>query len=244
VKIAIYGLGYVGTVSAAALASLGHEVTGVDTSERKVEMLAAGETPVLEPGLAELVASEVEAGRLRATTDGERAAAESTLSLICVDTPSRENGALSTDALERVAATIGRGLRSNPSRHTVVLRSTSLPGTAEDLVAPAEATGVLARGELAVAVDHGVRPVADQTTAVEVDRGQRLAAHRLDREAPDLAHDVGPHAGDPNRAGPAPRRRRRAPGRRSRPAAPRRWLRSGHRSSAPWAQCAWSTLGR
>ena len=147
-KIAIYGLGYVGTVSAAALASLGHEVTGVDTNERKVEMLAAGETPVIEPGLAELVASEVEAGRLRATTDGERAAAESTLSLICVGTPSRENGALSTDALERVAATIGRGIRAHPSRHTVVLRSTSLPGTAEDLVAPAvEAESGLRRGE-------------------------------------------------------------------------------------------------
>jgi GDP-mannose 6-dehydrogenase len=148
VKIAIYGLGYIGTVSAAALASLGHEVTGVDTNERKVEMLAAGETPVIEPGLAELVASEVEAGRLNATTDGEQAAAESALSLICVGTPSRENGALSTDALERVAATIGRGLRAHPSRHTVVLRSTSLPGTAEELVAPAvEAESGLRRGE-------------------------------------------------------------------------------------------------
>lgn len=135
-RIAVFGLGYVGTVSAAAFASLGHRVLGVDTSERKVEMLDRGETPVVEPGLADLIGAERTAGRLRATTDGERAAANADLSLICVGTPSRENGSLSTEALERVAATIGRGLRSASSQHTVVLRSTSLPGTAEQLVGP------------------------------------------------------------------------------------------------------------
>jgi GDP-mannose 6-dehydrogenase len=135
-KIAVFGLGYVGTVSAAAFASLGHDVLGVDTSENKVAMIEAGETPVIEPGLAELISTERAAGRLRATTDGEPAAAATDLSLICVGTPSRQNGSLSTDALERVAATIGRGLREREARHTVVLRSTSLPGTADGIVAP------------------------------------------------------------------------------------------------------------
>jgi GDP-mannose 6-dehydrogenase len=135
-KVAVFGLGYVGTVSAAAFASLGHEVLGVDTSASKVATLEDGRTPVVEPGLAELIATERAAGRLRATTDGASAAAASDLSLICVGTPSRQNGSLSTDAIERVAATIGQGMREREARHTVVLRSTSLPGTAEEVVAP------------------------------------------------------------------------------------------------------------
>jgi GDP-mannose 6-dehydrogenase len=135
VRIAVFGLGYVGTVSSAALASLGHSVIGVDTNLSKVERIEAGETPVIEPGLADLIAAERASGRLRASVDGERASAECELSLICVGTPSRENGSLSTDAVERVSETIGRGLRGATSRHTVVVRSTSLPGTAEDIVA-------------------------------------------------------------------------------------------------------------
>ena len=147
-KIAVYGLGYVGTVSAAAFASLGHEVVGVDTNERKVAMVGGGETPVVEPGLADLIAAEVAAGRLTATSDGEHAAAETDVSLICVGTPSRENGSLSTMALERVATSIGRGLRARSGRHTVVLRSTSLPGTSETLLAPiVEEESGLRRGD-------------------------------------------------------------------------------------------------
>ncbi len=133
-RIAVFGLGYVGTVSAAALAELGHDVVGVDTSERKVEMLRRAETPVLEPGLAELVAAQRRADRLDATTDGEEAAAASDVSLICVGTPSRANGSLGTEAVARVSETIGRGLRRSDRRHTVVLRSTCLPGTTEELV--------------------------------------------------------------------------------------------------------------
>lgn len=133
-KIAVFGLGYVGTVSAAAFASLGHEVVGVDANERKVQMIRSGESPVLEPGLPELVRHEREAGRLDATVDGESAAAGADVSLICVGTPSEANGSLGTDAVERVAETIGRGLRDSRRRHTVVLRSTCLPGTTESVV--------------------------------------------------------------------------------------------------------------
>jgi GDP-mannose 6-dehydrogenase len=148
VKIAVYGLGYVGTVSAAAFASLGHDVMGVDTNERKVTMLDRGQTPVVEPGLAELIESEAASGRLRATTDGTAAAAAADISLICVGTPSRDNGGLSTDAVERVAETIGRGLRERDDDHVVVLRSTSLPGTADGVVAPrVEAASGRRRGD-------------------------------------------------------------------------------------------------
>lgn len=133
-RVAVFGLGYVGTVSAAALASLGHEVVGVDTNPTKVARIDRGESPVLETGIDELIASARRGGLLRASADGERAVAESDLSLICVGTPSRGNGSLSTEAVERVSATIGRGLRHASSRHTVVLRSTSRPGTAEEVV--------------------------------------------------------------------------------------------------------------
>ncbi len=136
-KIAVYGLGYVGTVTAAAFADLGNEVVGVDTNERKVETLLRGETPVLEPGLAELVASGVAEGRLSATVDGEAAAADADVSLICVGTPSQANGSLDTKYVKRVAETIGRGFRQADRRRTVVLRSTCLPGTTETVVGAA-----------------------------------------------------------------------------------------------------------
>ncbi len=137
-RIAVYGLGYVGCVSAASLARLGHDVVGVDSNPAKVAMVEAGEAPVLELGLPELVAEHVSSGRLRATTDGEAAMASVDIALLCVGTPSRSNGSTATDALERVAETVGRGLRRRRAaeRATVVVRSTSLPGTTEDVVAP------------------------------------------------------------------------------------------------------------
>jgi GDP-mannose 6-dehydrogenase len=149
-RIAVFGLGYVGCVSAAAFAKLGHDVVGVDTNPDKVDGIAAGKSPVLEPGLEELVAEAVASGTLRATTDGETAMADADLALICVGTPSRANGSTATEGIERVSETIGRGLaRREPGRRaTVVLRSTSLPGTTEELVGPiVERESGLRRGE-------------------------------------------------------------------------------------------------
>ena len=157
-RIAVYGLGYVGCVSAAAFARLGHEVVGVDPNALKVELVNAGETPVLEPGLPELVAEQTRRGALRATTDGEAAIQEAELALICVGTPSQPNGGLATEALERVAHTIGRGIaaRGPGLRPTVVVRSTSLPGTTEELVAPAIARA--SRREPGVGFGLGMNP--------------------------------------------------------------------------------------
>ena len=150
-KLAVYGLGYVGCVSAAAFARLGHDVVGVDSVDAKVEMLNAGTSPVMEPGLPGLVRELVAAGSLRATTEGEEAMVDADLALICVGTPSEPNGSLATDALERVAATIGGGLarRSGSApRPTVVVRSTSIPGTTEEIVGrTVEATSGRTRGE-------------------------------------------------------------------------------------------------
>jgi len=133
-RVAVFGLGYVGCVSAAGFASRGHDVVGIDLNAAKVGLVQDGKTPALEPGLADLVAKSVADGRLRATSDGAAAVADADLSLICVGTPSSDNGSLSTEALERVVETIGRALPAE--RHTVVVRSTTLPGTCDRLVVP------------------------------------------------------------------------------------------------------------
>jgi GDP-mannose 6-dehydrogenase len=109
-KVAVFGLGYVGCVSAACLAHREHEVIGVDTNAQKVSMVHAGKAPLLEPGLAELMAAEAAAGRLDATTDAAEAVMRSEISVICVGTPSAANGSLSLDAVERVARSIGEAL--------------------------------------------------------------------------------------------------------------------------------------
>jgi len=136
-KVAVFGLGYVGTVSAASLAADGHEVVGVDVNADKVAAVNAGHSPIVEPGLDTLLASAVAEGRLRATTDGAEAVHASEVSLLCVGTPSRRNGSLDLTYLERVSDQIGRALRDTPAYHVIVVRSTVLPGTTHELVIPA-----------------------------------------------------------------------------------------------------------
>jgi GDP-mannose 6-dehydrogenase len=133
VKINIYGLGYVGSVCAACLAADGHDVLGIDIDAAKAESINAGRTPVLEPGLSELVSSVVRSGKLRATV-GEPAAAD--ISMVCVGTPSNENGSLCLDYIVRATDQIGDVLRSTTDYHLVCIRSTVLPGTIESLVIP------------------------------------------------------------------------------------------------------------
>jgi len=135
-KISVFGLGYVGSVSAACLAARGHEVVGVDVNPSKVDLVARGRAPVVEERIGELTADVVRSGALRATTDVGAAITATEVSLVCVGTPSAPNGSLSTAYLERVAAQIGRALAEQGHRHTVVFRSTMLPGTCLDLLVP------------------------------------------------------------------------------------------------------------
>ena len=142
-KVSIFGLGYVGTVCAACLAERGHEVIGCDVSESKVTLVNAGQSPIIEKDIGELVAAKVAAGSLKATTSTEEAVMGSDLSLLCVGTPSRPNGSLDLSAVEAVARQIGAVLATKDSYHSVVIRSTVLPGTLADIVVPAleEASG-------------------------------------------------------------------------------------------------------
>jgi GDP-mannose 6-dehydrogenase len=135
-RVSVFGLGYVGCVSAACLAARGNDVVGVDVNPTKVDLVTAGQAPLVEERIGELTAEVVAAGSLRATTDVAAAVAASEVSLVCVGTPSAPNGSLSTAYLERVAEEIGEAIAGKDSRHTVVFRSTMLPGTCLDLLVP------------------------------------------------------------------------------------------------------------
>jgi GDP-mannose 6-dehydrogenase len=136
-KVSVFGLGYVGSVSAASFAADGHTVVGVDVNPDKVASLNEGRSPIVEQGLEELIRENVANRRLRATTSTAEAVKDTDLSLICVGTPSRKNGSLDLTFLERVADQIGEALRAKDRRHIVCVRSTVLPGTTHDVVIPA-----------------------------------------------------------------------------------------------------------
>jgi len=135
-KVSVFGLGYVGSVSAAAFADDGHDVVGVDVIQDKVDAVNEGRSPIVEPGLADLLQRGVDDGRLRATTSTEDAVRSTDLSLICVGTPSRKNGSLDLTYLTRVCDEIGQILRNKDDYHVVVVRSTVLPGTTHGTVIP------------------------------------------------------------------------------------------------------------
>jgi GDP-mannose 6-dehydrogenase len=135
-KISIFGMGYVGVVAGACLAKEGHDVIGVDVNPTKVDLLLRGVSPIVEEGIAELVRETVASGRLKATAVTADAVAATDLSLVCVGTPSAENGSLSLAAMDGVSGEIGDALRSKRGPHTVVYRSTILPGTTEERLVP------------------------------------------------------------------------------------------------------------
>jgi GDP-mannose 6-dehydrogenase len=136
-KISVFGLGYVGTVSAACLAQQGHQVIGVDINPHKVEMIDNGHSPVIEQDIDEIISAVVRSGNLRVTTSAAEGVLGSDISLICVGTPSHQNGSLDLSFVERVVRDIGQALAEKEDFHSVVLRSTVLPGTTEAVVIPA-----------------------------------------------------------------------------------------------------------
>jgi GDP-mannose 6-dehydrogenase len=135
-KISIFGLGYVGAVSAGCFAQDGHEVIGVDPVPVKVEFLNQGRCPIIEPKIDEIIRENARSGRLRATSDSQEAVDQTELSFVCVGTPSQPNGNLDLQHIRRTCEQIGAALKNKQTRHTVVIRSTIVPGTMRNVVIP------------------------------------------------------------------------------------------------------------
>lgn len=185
-NVSVFGLGYVGSVTAACLARDGHSVVGVDTNASKVEMVRAGRAPVLEPGLDALIRDAVASGRLTATLDGDAAVHETQVSLICVGTPSRSNGSLDLRYVDHVAAEIGAAIATHPGRHTVVVRSTVLPGTVAERVVPAleSASGRRAGDDFGVAFNPEF--LREGSALADYDRPSFVVIGALDEPSRDV----------------------------------------------------------
>jgi GDP-mannose 6-dehydrogenase len=128
-RISVFGLGYVGCVTAACLAANGHAVIGVDINPNKVHLIESGLSPISEPGLGELLLKVLKSGNLHATVDANTAVQQTDISLICVGTPSNHNGCVNLEFIDKVCREIGKSLASKQNYHLVVIRSTVLPGT-------------------------------------------------------------------------------------------------------------------
>jgi GDP-mannose 6-dehydrogenase len=135
-RVSIFGLGYVGTVSAGCLAYDGHQVVGVDPLQTKVDLINQGQSPIVETDVGEIIAAASKAGLLRATNDPGEAIRETELSFVCVGTPSQPNGNLDLRYIRRICEQIGEAIKNKSGYHTIVVRSTILPGTMRTIVIP------------------------------------------------------------------------------------------------------------
>lgn len=135
-RISIFGLGYVGAVSAGCLAKEGHNVIGVDPYQPKVDLINNGQTPVIEKDIGDIMSNAVKDGLISATTSVADAVRETDMSMICVGTPSQINGSLDLKYVRHVCEQIGEVLRDKDEFHVVVARSTMLPGTMHTIVIP------------------------------------------------------------------------------------------------------------
>ncbi|MEL6466548.1 MAG: UDP-glucose/GDP-mannose dehydrogenase family protein [Pseudomonadota bacterium] len=200
-KISVFGIGYVGVVSAACLARDGHDVVAVDVDPGKIQAINAGQSPIVEEGIDALVAEVVAAGKLRATSDFHQAVLDTDASFICVGTPSAPDGSVGLKYVTSVCDSIGAALRDKPSHHAVVVRSTIVPGSTEDACIPAleQASGKTA------GVDFGVGYYPEflrESTAIAdyydpglivfgyLDEGTRDILHGLNKDLPCEIHQV------------------------------------------------------
>lgn len=153
--ISVFGLGYVGSVTAACFSSKGHQVLGIDVAEEKVELMASGRTPILEPGIQEIITDSHHRGHLSATADVDQVVRETEISFLCVGTPSQPNGKLDLQGIRHVCAQIGASLRTKDAFHVLVTRSTILPGTTAEVIIPAleAASGKIAGRDFGVATN-------------------------------------------------------------------------------------------
>ena len=189
-RISIFGLGYVGAVCAGCLSARGHDVVGVDVSQAKIDLINQGKSPIVEPGLAELLDAGVRSGLLHGTTDVSAAVLASELSFIAVGTPSKRNGDLDLGYMESVCQQIGAALRDKQERHTVVVRSTVLPGTVKNVVIPLleSASGKRAGVDFGVATNPEF--LRESTAIKDYDFPAMTVIGELDEQSGDLLQEL------------------------------------------------------
>jgi GDP-mannose 6-dehydrogenase len=179
-------MGYVGTVSAGCLAMEGHEVIGVDPVRTKVDLINAGQCPIIEEDIGEIIAAMVKSGRLRATQDQDEAIRQTELSFVCVGTPSQSNGNLDLTYIRRVCELIGRALKNKSTRHTVVIRSTILPGTMLGIVIPTleECSGKKAGADFGVC--NNPEFLREGSAVKDFNAPPKTVIGQVDRESGDM----------------------------------------------------------
>jgi GDP-mannose 6-dehydrogenase len=189
-KISVLGLGYVGTVSAGCLARDGHEVIGVDPERAKVELINAAKSPIIEKDIGSIIAEQVAAGRLRATSDLSEAVRHTDMSLVCVGTPSRSNGGIDLKYVRRVCEQIGQTLAAHEGAPVIVVRSTMLPGTMREVVIPTleKFSGKRAGEEFGVCVNPEF--MREGTAVHDYDHPPKTVIGELSRASGDLLASV------------------------------------------------------
>jgi len=176
----------VGAVSAGCLANEGHQVIGVDPVSTKVELINSGRTPIIEAEIGEIIASNFREGRLRATSDPTQAILETDLSFICVGTPSQPNGNLDLRYIRRICEQIGEALKCKTPRHTVVVRSTILPGTMQGIVIPIleQCSGKKAGAEFGVC--HNPEFLREGSAVKDFNNPPKTVIGQLDQASGDM----------------------------------------------------------
>jgi GDP-mannose 6-dehydrogenase len=189
-RISIFGLGYVGCVSAACLAREGHTIIGVDVNAQKVELVGSGRSPIVEAGLEELLGDAVQSGQLQVTLNGAAAVHNSDMSLICVGTPSNDNGSLNLRYVENVCREIGLALAAMREYHVVVVRSTVLPGTTSERLIPL----LEQYADKQAGVDFGVcmNPefLREGSALQDYDHPSQIVIGELDRRSGDMVEHM------------------------------------------------------
>src|SRR5690606_28308650 len=180
----------VGAVCVGCLSQRGHDIVGVDVAQTKIDLITAGKSPIVEPGLEALLGAGVSSGRIRGTTDVAEAIEQTDLSFICVGTPSRKNGDLDLSYVESVCRQIGAQLRNKSSRHTIVIRSTILPGTIRKLVIPCleETSGKRAGVDFGVATNPEF--LRESTAIKDYDFPAMTVIGALDQTSGDLLQEL------------------------------------------------------
>jgi GDP-mannose 6-dehydrogenase len=192
-RISIFGLGYVGAVSAGCLASDGHDVIGVDPNRTKVDLINRGVSPIVEKDIGEMIGKAVAEGRLRATTVVQDAVRASDLSLICVGTPSQLNGNLDLKYVRRVCEEIGAALRDKSAFHVVVARSTMLPGSMRNVVIPTLEAASGKKAGVEFGVCNNPEFLREGTAVYDYYHPPKTVIGETDRKAGDIL--VGLYAG-------------------------------------------------